>query len=1461
MLACKWRNVVTLAFVSSLFLGFLIVPHGVEAEPGIDYILIRDAPNGGGSVVVDRTYISGQNETYYAAGYNNTTGYVGEVDAWWQSDDVDIILLIGEKGNSTTILAMEYGTTKVHVYDYTANMTDLTASTGNLTIISDIDQIILRNESSGGGEWFDDAEVMSETSFTVYAAGYNNTRGYLRDVPVQWSTTNDSLCHVPLRKDTMASVRTHGEGTCRVTGVYSPGVSNTTGLITVISDVDYIVIRDSSNGGGSPVGDITYIIDQEDRYWAAGYNVTLGYRMDLPVYWASSNDTICLVTSSEVKTTLIRFLTDGFCNVTVNYAWLLSNSTGTITVLFDIDYLVIRDAPAGGGQPTAGRTLYVGQYYDFYAAGYNYTDGFRRDLNVDWANSNTTVCLPKLNTGKRYQIEAWVPGVCGLTATFRSRVSNETGNMTALLDIDYLTIRDAPAGGGNALGNKTLYTYVDYFFYAAGYNVSTGYRRDLPVAWTSSNYSVCPLYWAGGYAIRVIPELQGTCNLTANYRNLVFNKTGVLKVLLDIDYIIIRDGPGGSGNPIGDRTYFTGESAQYYAAGYNGTTGYRRDLQSIWSSNNTTVCRLHFHPYEIHANVNFLAEGTCKITANFHGLVVNSTGNLTVAWDIDYLVIMDGPGGSGNPVGNRTYLLDSEDYFFAAGYNNSLGYRRDLRHHEPLWENSNATVCTINPLENGSLHFRANSVGKCRVSATYLNRVSNSTGTLTVVSEIDHIIVRDGPGGFGDWVGNREYVITTEHCFYAAGYNNTRGFIEDLEVVWITNNTFSCGLIYHETSVTFRAKALGYCQVTADYHGILFNSTGLLHVVPKPIITVDDDGGADYLTIREALDAAVNGTIIRVFNGTYFEHLLVNKSVAIEGLDKSNTWVNGSGYGTVFLVTADDVRITGLTVESSSHGIFLDRVEHATIDHNIVRLYDYGIYSNYSKRTHIEKNLVTEGSYGIVTNHSDNDAVWLNEISFNDVYGAKDYYSELSKCFNWNYLHHNKIAYYYDPDEDLKPLVLDSNLFEDNEIAILVEQSSSVHITNNTILRGEKGISILNGSPFTGNNSIAEVTQGIELVNSSSFLLGNVIVDSVNGITASGGSPAIEGNVIHGSQGHALRLEDVDNASVISNDFGNGRAAIFNSSLSQIQVRNSTLQLTNSSWEELEIDKDGVVEIKWWLSLRILSKNGKPVSGATLRIMDCEDNLVAELLSDDEGRTPLIALTQERIYETETSDSNPYRLEVDVDGKKQRFELTVDSNQFISLSLARPAKDQAWILYSLVALTLVASCFVPTMSIERTRYAVLTVLMLFYVKLKKEDVLGQFTRGRIYGYIEANPGDHFGAIRKALSLSNGNAVYHLQVLEKEGLIVSRNDGVYKRFYSKGTVLPPDNGAPLSEIHQRILSCISESPGICQREIANLLGLHQSTTQYQLQKLRKAGLIRRKRVGRRLRYYSAKQEKK
>jgi pectin methylesterase-like acyl-CoA thioesterase len=51
-------------------------------------------------------------------------------------------------------------------------------------------------------------------------------------------------------------------------------------------------------------------------------------------------------------------------------------------------------------------------------------------------------------------------------------------------------------------------------------------------------------------------------------------------------------------------------------------------------------------------------------------------------------------------------------------------------------------------------------------------------------------------------------------------------------------------------------------------------------------IYVDDDGGADFTHIQNAIDASRNGDTIFVYGGIYNENLVVDKSVTLVGEDK-----------------------------------------------------------------------------------------------------------------------------------------------------------------------------------------------------------------------------------------------------------------------------------------------------------------------------------------------------------------------------------------------------------------------------------------------------------------------------------------------------------------------------------------------------------------------------------------------
>ncbi|UCE74550.1 MAG: winged helix-turn-helix transcriptional regulator [Methanomassiliicoccales archaeon] len=156
-------------------------------------------------------------------------------------------------------------------------------------------------------------------------------------------------------------------------------------------------------------------------------------------------------------------------------------------------------------------------------------------------------------------------------------------------------------------------------------------------------------------------------------------------------------------------------------------------------------------------------------------------------------------------------------------------------------------------------------------------------------------------------------------------------------------------------------------------------------------------------------------------------------------------------------------------------------------------------------------------------------------------------------------------------------------------------------------------------------------------------------------------------------------------------------------------------------------------------------------------------------------------------------------------------------------------------------------------STEIGKYKFLSIILPLYTKLNKEEILDHYTRGKIHGYILANPGDNYNSIRKALDISNGSFAYHLRVLEREGMIKSKRDGLYKRFYPSGMKIPADNGQ-LKEIQRLIIKKIKETPGMSQKDIADFLGVASSTIHYHVQGLIEADMIESKRMGRKVRYF-------
>jgi predicted transcriptional regulator len=139
------------------------------------------------------------------------------------------------------------------------------------------------------------------------------------------------------------------------------------------------------------------------------------------------------------------------------------------------------------------------------------------------------------------------------------------------------------------------------------------------------------------------------------------------------------------------------------------------------------------------------------------------------------------------------------------------------------------------------------------------------------------------------------------------------------------------------------------------------------------------------------------------------------------------------------------------------------------------------------------------------------------------------------------------------------------------------------------------------------------------------------------------------------------------------------------------------------------------------------------------------------------------------------------------------------------------------------------------------------LLMPLFTRLKRDQVLNQFTRGEIFGFIKANPGVHLTAIKENLGLANGVLAYHLKVLIREEFIVARSEGGYKRFY------PRDMRVPRKRVHFTrlqldIVEKLSLHPGSTQASLARMLGESKQVINYNVGVLVAAGVVRVEREG-------------
>ncbi len=237
-------------------------------------------------------------------------------------------------------------------------------------------------------------------------------------------------------------------------------------------------------------------------------------------------------------------------------------------------------------------------------------------------------------------------------------------------------------------------------------------------------------------------------------------------------------------------------------------------------------------------------------------------------------------------------------------------------------------------------------------------------------------------------------------------------------------------------------------------------------------LIVDINGGADFVSIQEAVSAAGDGDTVLVMPGTYLENLDVEKPLTIisESGSPDDTIVEAANVRDhVFYVNADNVSISGFTLKGARNeddqvaGIYLDDVGGCTLSSNVLLDNYYGIGLKNSRKNFLRDNDASGNRYGIYLCISSSE----NELSGNDISG--NYFGiYLNNACNNNILVDNTVESSRQDGISLisshKTTVKNNTITSNLKMGIQADDSRANQIRGNVVSENGKGIFILRSS-------------------------------------------------------------------------------------------------------------------------------------------------------------------------------------------------------------------------------------------------------------------------------------------------------------------------------------------------------------------------------------------------------------
>lgn len=283
-------------------------------------------------------------------------------------------------------------------------------------------------------------------------------------------------------------------------------------------------------------------------------------------------------------------------------------------------------------------------------------------------------------------------------------------------------------------------------------------------------------------------------------------------------------------------------------------------------------------------------------------------------------------------------------------------------------------------------------------------------------------------------------------------------------------------------------------------------------IVTERTITVPDD----YAAIQSAINAASPWDRVFVKAGTYYENVVVNKTISLVGESMATTIIDAKGQGNVITVStgADRTIMEGFTVQNS--GYLKDGIEvhglNITVRNNVIRNNWVGIRTWESSHPVFSENQVVNNSRGIWILSTSNAKLRNNNMSGSqfDLYVAggklSDYIHDIDSS---NTVNNKPVIYWINQHNRTVPsnagyvaLVNSSNvkvqdmIFEGCSQGLLLAFTNNSLITRNRFINNENAIMFEQSfnNTISENNSTNNAWTGFSLYRSeNNFFIRNII--------------------------------------------------------------------------------------------------------------------------------------------------------------------------------------------------------------------------------------------------------------------------------------------------------------------------------------------------------------------------------